>query len=113
MRKRWLGVAVGLGLLAGCGGEDAQAPSGGDSASGSKQQADCVAGGLDQFDEGGGDPFWQTEGRADFKDFIVATCRKADAQGLLDGSEPGPELQKIAGEVLLSMVKSGQVRDPR
>jgi hypothetical protein len=113
MRRRWLGTAVGLGLLAGCGGEDAPAPAGGDGASGSKAEAECVAGGLDQFDEGGGDPFWQREGRADFRDFIVATCRKADAKGLLNGAEPGPELQEIAGEVILSMVQRGQIRDPR
>jgi Putative lumazine-binding len=79
----------------------------------SQAHAECVAGGMNQFDEGGGDPFWQKEGRKDFQEFIVETCARADAQGLLDGSGNEPELQRIAGRVLLGMVRSGQVRDPR
>ena len=43
----------------------------------------------------------------------MATCREADAKGLLDGREPGAELQEIAGRVILRMVKRGQIRDPR
>jgi hypothetical protein len=79
----------------------------------SQAHAECVSGGMNQFDEGGGDPFWQKEGREDFQAFIVETCRRADEQGLLDESGNEPEMQRIAGQVLLKMVRSGQVRDPR
>jgi hypothetical protein len=79
----------------------------------SKAEGECITGGMQQFEAGGGAPFWQTEGRADFRDFIVATCRRADAKGLLEGAEPGPEFEKIAGRVILRMVRSGQIRDPR
>jgi hypothetical protein len=79
----------------------------------SQGHAECVAGGMNQFDEGGGDPFWQKEGREDFRDFIVETCGRADEQGLLDGEGNEPELERIAGRVILEMVQSGQIRDPR
>jgi hypothetical protein len=79
----------------------------------SQAHAECVFGGLIQFDEGGGDPFWQKEGREDFQDFIVETCRRADEQGFLDESGNKPQIQRIAGQVLLKMVRRGQVRDPR
>jgi Domain of unknown function (DUF4878) len=79
----------------------------------SQGHAECVSGGMNQFDEGGGDPFWQKEGRKDFQDFIVETCRRADEQGLLDESGNEPQIQQIAGQVLLKMVRRGQVRDPR
>ena len=105
-------MAIALGLLAGCGSDDPPQADGAPPA-GSKAEAECVAGGLNQFDKGGGDAFWQTEGRADFREFIVATCKEADAKGLLNGEKPGPELQKIAGEVILRMVERGQIRDPR
>ena len=77
------------------------------------QQAQCVTGGMDQFDEGGGDPFWQREGREDFHDYIVEVCRRADRRGLLDGSRPGEALKRVAGNVILEMVDRGQIRDPR
>jgi hypothetical protein len=112
MRHAWLGLTIGLGLLAGCGSDDAPEAAGAPPA-GSKAEAGCVAGGLDQFDKGGGDPFWQEEGRADFRDFIVAVCRKADAKDLLNGEPPGTELRDIAGQVMLRMVDRGQIRDPR
>jgi len=79
----------------------------------SQAHAECVSGGLNQFDEGGGDPYWQKEGREDFQDFIVETCRRADQEGLLDETGNEPRIQRIAGRVLLRMVRSGQVRDPR
>jgi hypothetical protein len=112
MRSTWLGTAIGLGLLAGCGSSDPPKAAGAPPAE-SKAEADCVAGGMNQFDKGGGDPFWQKEGRADFRDFIVATCGKADAKDLLNGDEPGVELQRIAGEVMMRMIERGQIRDPR
>jgi hypothetical protein len=43
----------------------------------------------------------------------VATCRRADKRGLLDGAGNEPQLQKVAGRVLLEMIRRGQVRDPR
>jgi hypothetical protein len=79
----------------------------------SQAHAECVSGGMNQFDEGGGDPFWQKEGRKDFQYFIAETCGRADEHGLLDESGNEPEMQRIAGQVLLKMVRSGQVRDPR
>lgn len=79
----------------------------------SQAEAECVQGGMQSFAVGEADPFWKREGREDFRDYIVQTCRRAYDQGVLD--EPGneAELQRIAGRVLLRMVRSGQVRDPR
>jgi hypothetical protein len=79
----------------------------------SQAQAECVAGGMQEFDDGNADPFWKVEGRDDFRDYIAETCRIADRRGLLDGSVDRKEFMKVAGEVVLRMVESGQIRDPR
>jgi hypothetical protein len=75
--------------------------------------ASCIVGGMREFDGGGGHSFWRAEGRADYRDYIVATCRRADQRGLLDSPGQEPELQKIAGQVMLQMIRRGQIRDPR
>jgi Putative lumazine-binding len=79
----------------------------------SRAAAQCIAGGMREFDSGGGHSFWRAEGRADYEDYIVATCRRADKRGLLDSLGNEPELEKIAGRVLLEMIRRGQIRDPR
>jgi hypothetical protein len=98
-------MAVGLSVLAGCGSEEVAGPS--------TARTDCIAGGMDKFDQGGVDVFWKTEGRADFRTFIGATCRDAEAKGLLKGGDTGPALRAVAGQVILRMVDRGQIRDPR
>jgi hypothetical protein len=79
----------------------------------SRAEAECILGGMGEFDRGESDQFWQREGREDFRDYIVGVCRGADRQGLLDESGNEPEIQRIAGQVVLRMIRSGQIRDPR
>lgn len=88
--------------------------SGGGSQTGA--EGECIIGGMEEFDDGGGHAFWRREGRADFRDFIVETCRRADRQGVL--TEAGGEaeqraIKRIAGTVIAEMVERGQIRVPR
>jgi hypothetical protein len=81
-----------------------------------RAEGECIIGGMNEFDDGGGHAFWRREGRADFRDFIVETCRRADRQGLLveDGGEAEQrKISRIAGRVIAVMVERGQIRDPR
>jgi hypothetical protein len=79
----------------------------------SQAHAECVSGGMQEFDEGNADPFWKVEGRDDFRDYIAETCRIADRRGLLVEDGNREEFMKVAGQVVLRMVESGQIRDPR
>jgi hypothetical protein len=81
--------------------------------SGSRAASECIAGGMREFDGGGGHSFWRGEGREDYEDYIVATCRRADRRGLLDSPGHEPELRRIAGQVMLEMIRRDQIRDPR
>jgi hypothetical protein len=76
----------------------------------SRAASECIVGGMRQFDGGG---FWRAEGREDYEDYIVATCRRADQRGLLDSPGHEAELRKIAEQVMLEMIRRGQIRDPR
>jgi len=81
-----------------------------------RAQGECIIGGMDEFDDGGGDPNWHREGRADFHDFIVEFCRRADRRGLLteDGSELDHRaLERVARRVMAEMGERGQIRYPR
>jgi hypothetical protein len=91
-------------MLAGCGSDET---------AGAKAQSDCVAGGMDSFDAGRSDPFWESEGREDYGDYIVATCRQMIAEGALESGAPDEAVaRRIAGEVITRMVASGQIRNP-
>jgi hypothetical protein len=78
----------------------------------SQDEAECVAGGMSAFDDGEGDGFWRKEGRSDFRDYIVEVCRRADRRGAFKSNDRD-EFDAIAREVILEMVKRGQIRDPR
>lgn len=79
----------------------------------SQDEAECVSGGMSAFDEGQADPFWKREGRDDFRDYIVETCRIAVERGLADDAGDQEAFNRIAARVILRMVRSGQIRDPR
>lgn len=81
-----------------------------------RAEGECIIGGMDEFDDGGAHAFWRREGRADFRDFIVETCRRADREGIL--TEGGGEAEqrafnRIAGRVVAQMIERGQIREPR
>jgi hypothetical protein len=81
-----------------------------------RAEGECIIGGMEEFDDGGGHAFWRREGRADFRDFIVETCRRADRRGVLteDGGEAEQRaIKRIAGTVIAEMVERGQIRVPR
>jgi hypothetical protein len=81
-----------------------------------RAEGECIIGGMDEFDDGGGHAFWRREGRADFRDFIVETCRRADRQGILteDGGEAEQRaFNRIAGRVIVEMAERGQIRELR
>jgi hypothetical protein len=79
----------------------------------SQAEAECVSGGMSSFDAGNVDPFWKREGREDFRDYLVQSCRRADARGVLDGPGNLREFERIAGRVIRGMARSGQIRGPR
>jgi hypothetical protein len=116
--RQLIGCVVALAVISGCGGSDEPEPASpergqAETSGDSRAAAACIDGGMREFDSGGGHAFWRKEGREDYGDYIAATCRRADREGLLDRSGSEPQLQKIAGEVLLEMIERGQVRDPR
>jgi hypothetical protein len=81
-----------------------------------RAEGECIIGGMDEFDDGGAHAFWRREGRADFRDFLVETCRRADRQGVLtEGSGEAVQraFNRIAGRVIAQMVERGQIREPR
>ena len=78
---------------------------------GSQAEAECISGGMQGFDAGSVAPFWRKEGRSDFRDYIVAICRRADQRGVLE-SQDKAALEKIARSVLLEMDKRHQIRLP-
>jgi hypothetical protein len=80
-----------------------------------RAEGECIIGGMDEFDDGGGDPNWHREGRADFRDFIVEFCRRADRRGVLreDGPLDRRALERIARRVMAEMGERGQIRYPR
>jgi len=75
----------------------------------SQVEAECVSDGMSNFYQGRTDPFWRKEGRADFRDYVNTVCRRADRSGARNRAE----VERIAAEVVLEMVKRGQIRDPR
>jgi hypothetical protein len=81
-----------------------------------RAEGECVIGGMREFDAGGAHAFWRREGRADFRAFIVETCRRADRRGVLsrDSLEAVRRgFDRIAGDVIAQMVESGQIRQPQ
>jgi hypothetical protein len=81
-----------------------------------RAEGECIIGGMNEFDDGAAHAFWRREGRADFRDFIVEMCRRADRQGVLteDGGEAEQRaIKRIAGRVIMEMAKRGQIREPR
>jgi hypothetical protein len=71
-------------------------------------EGNCITSGMQEFD--GADRFWRREGRGDFKDLVVATCRQAAAKGLLDDAAA---IERIARRVMRRMARRGQIPDPR
>jgi hypothetical protein len=110
---RYVVCAVAVVLLGACGGSDEEPGGSEREQAGSRAEAACVEGGIGAFDRGEVDAFWKREGRVDYRAYIVGTCRGADRRGLLDRSGSKPQIARIAGQVILRMVRSGQIRDPR
>ena len=80
---------------------------------GPSEVAQCNAGGMRAFDKSNVDPFWKQQGRADYRTFITRTCARAGEQGLLSEDADRAALERIAGRVMLKMVRQGRIRDPR
>jgi hypothetical protein len=81
-----------------------------------RAEGECIIGGMDAFNDGGAHAFWRREGRADFRDFLVETCRRAERQGIptdVGGEAEQRAFNRIAGDVIAEMVERGQIRDPR
>jgi hypothetical protein len=81
-----------------------------------RAEGECIIAGMHEFESGDVHAFWLREGRADFRDFLVETCRRADRQGVL--REDSPEaarraFNRNAGRVVAQMVERGQIREPR
>ena len=73
----------------------------------------CRVGGMRAFEAGSVAAFWKREGRSDYRAYIAETCERADGHGLLSGEANRAELQRIAGRVLVELIRSGRIRDPR
>jgi hypothetical protein len=80
---------------------------------GSQAEAQCISGGISEFDDGGSARFWRREGREDFRDYLVELCRRADRRGVLEGNVDMREFRRIAGEVILEMQHRGQIAQPQ
>jgi hypothetical protein len=81
-----------------------------------RAEGECIIGGMREFDDGGAHAFWRREGRADFRDFLVETCRRADRQGIpveAGGEAVQRTFNRIAGRVIAEMVRRGQIAEPR
>jgi hypothetical protein len=81
-----------------------------------RAEGECIIGGMNEFDAGGAHAFWRRQGRADFRDFLAETCRRADRQGILTeggGKAEQRVFNRIAGRVITEMVERGQIREPR
>jgi hypothetical protein len=78
------------------------------------QLAQCIAGGMDAFDKGTVPKFWAREGRSDYRDYMVAVCRRAQTAGLLDEdlATAKRKLPPIARKVVHDMVRRGQIKAP-
>jgi hypothetical protein len=83
-------------------------PLKGTAAGEASEQRTCVAGGLDQFDNGTVNRFWQREGRADFHEYMRRTCRLVVSKDITDRSK----VEAAAREVLAEMIREGTVRSP-
>jgi ketosteroid isomerase-like protein len=69
---------------------------------------------LRLFEDGKVDEFWKDEGRADYRAWAAEVCRRAADQDLLENTrENARAQQRIAGLVMLKMIRSGRIRDPR
>jgi hypothetical protein len=91
-----------------------------DASSSSQQQSgtrrgttlDCRVGGMENFEKGQVAKFWENESREDFIAFITRYCdRVAKEVDDLSAKSTRRELERIAGEVLRPMVRSGRI-DP-
>jgi hypothetical protein len=80
----------------------------------SQGEAACITGGLQNYDAHKVPRFWYREGRGDFRDYIVAVCRRAEQRGLISG--PGAadraKILAIARQVIRDMARSGQISAP-
>ena len=83
-------------------------PLKGTAAGEASEQRTCMAGGLDQFDNGNASPFWQREGRSDFHEYMRRTCRLVASKDITDRSK----VEAAAREVLAEMIREGTVRNP-
>jgi hypothetical protein len=83
-------------------------PLKGTAAGEASEQRTCMAGGLDQFDNGTVNRFWQREGRRDFHEYMRRTCRLVASKDITDRSKA----EAAAREVLAEMIREGTVRNP-
>jgi hypothetical protein len=78
----------------------------------------CFAAGVQAYEDGQADPFWEKESRKDFVAYLAETCRRAVERKIVRerSGELTPEqrakFQEVAGEVLREMIAKGQVREP-
>ena len=69
---------------------------------------------LRLFETGKVNEFWKDEGRADYRAWAVEVCRRAGDEGVLDNTRKNVRAQgRIADQVMLKMMRSGRIRDPR
>jgi hypothetical protein len=76
----------------------------------SQAEAACIAGALQAYDDHKSPKFWYREGRNDFRDYIVAVCRRAAERNLLKQNVTRAQLAPIAREVMREMRRRGQIR---
>jgi hypothetical protein len=69
---------------------------------------------LRLFENGKVDEFWKHEGRADYRAWATEVCRRAGEQDVIGDERKNARAQeRIAGQVMLKMMRSGRIRDPR
>jgi hypothetical protein len=67
--------------------------------------AQCVAGGLQSFDQGSASPYWRQQGRNAFFKYLRRVCRRVVREG--------PDAaQRIGSEVLRDMIERGELPPP-
>jgi hypothetical protein len=69
--------------------------------------AQCLAGGLDSFDQGTASPYWRQQGRNTFFKYLKRFCRRF----VREGADPDAA-RRIGSEVLRDMIERGELPPP-
>jgi hypothetical protein len=74
----------------------------------------CIVTGIQTFERGEADPFWQREGRADFVEFIRRACKDLSRAGVPQSADAAedPRARRIFAAVLRDLVREGRIERP-